>query len=112
MTDATAAVLGAFRSEYGRTVAILARTFRDLDLVEDAVQDAFAAAADLWPTRGVPPNPQAWIVTTARNRAEAEYLDHLKRAEAMRRDHSRLILTGSGVELIFEPREARGDDVF
>lgn len=47
-----------------------------------------------------------------RNRAEAEYLDHLKRAEAMRRDRSRLILTGSGVELIFEQREARGDDVF
>ena len=47
-----------------------------------------------------------------RNRAEAEYLDHLKRAEAMRRERSRLILTGSGVELIFEQREARGDDVF
>ena len=75
MTDATAAVLGAFRSEYGRTVAILAPTFRGLDLVEDAVQDAFAAAADLWPTRGVPPNPQAWIVTTARNRA----IDRLRR---------------------------------
>ena len=47
-----------------------------------------------------------------RNRAEAEYLDHLKRAEAMRREHSRLILTGSGVELTFEQREARGDEVF
>ena len=81
MTDATAAVLGAFRSEYGRTVAILARTFRDLDLVEDAVQDAFAAAADLWPTRGVPPNPQAWIVTTARNRA----IDRVRRADTAER---------------------------
>lgn len=81
MTDAQAAVLRAFRSEYGRTVAILVRTFRDLDLVEDAVQEAFATAAELWPTRGVPPNPQAWIVTTARNRA----IDRVRRLDTAAR---------------------------
>ena len=47
-----------------------------------------------------------------RVRAEAEYLDHLGRAEAMRRDRARLVLTGPGIEMIFAKREARGDEVF
>lgn len=76
-----AAVARAFRSDYGRTVAILLRSVRDLDAAEDAVQDAFAAAAATWPRDGVPPNPQAWIVTTARRRA----LDRLRRTETAAR---------------------------
>lgn len=59
----------AFRSDYGRCVAILLRTTGDLAAAEDAVQDAFTSAASTWPTRGVPPNPQAWILTAARNSA-------------------------------------------
>lgn len=77
MDDALAAVHRAFRSEYGRTVAILMRTLGDLDAAEDAVQDAFTAAADTWPSQGIPPNPQAWIATTARRRA----IDRIRRTQ-------------------------------
>ncbi|WP_454295269.1 RNA polymerase sigma factor [Salana multivorans] len=81
MSDALAAVHRAFRSEYGRTVAILMRTLDDLDAAEDAVQDAFVAAADTWPSQGVPPSPQAWIVTTARRRA----IDRIRRTQTEQR---------------------------
>src|SRR5689334_24796727 len=64
-----------FRDEYGRAVATLVRVFGDIDLAEEAVQDAFAVAIERWPATGVPPNPGGWIVTTARNKA----LDRLRR---------------------------------
>jgi len=70
-----------FRREYGRTVATLVRSFGDIDVAEEAVQDAFLVAVDRWPVTGVPPNPGAWITSTARNRA----IDHLRR-EASRHD--------------------------
>jgi RNA polymerase sigma-70 factor (ECF subfamily) len=58
-----------FRAEYGRAVAVLVRHFGDIDLAEEAVQEAFVAALRSWPERGVPPSPAGWIITTARNRA-------------------------------------------
>jgi RNA polymerase sigma-70 factor (ECF subfamily) len=58
-----------FREESGRAVATLIRLFGDIDVAEEAVQDAFLVAAESWPATGVPPNPGGWIVTTARNRA-------------------------------------------
>jgi RNA polymerase sigma-70 factor (ECF subfamily) len=64
--DAVAAV---FREEYGRAVSVLLRTTRDLDLAEDAVQEAFTVAAEHWPREGFPEQPGAWIITTARRRA-------------------------------------------
>lgn len=64
-----------FREESGRCVATLTRIFRDLDLAEEAVQEAFAVALDVWPERGLPANPGGWITTTARNRA----INHLNR---------------------------------
>ena len=64
-----------FREEQGRAVATLIRVLGDFDLAEEAVQDAFIAAIETWPTRGVPDNPGAWITTTARNRA----IDRLRR---------------------------------
>jgi RNA polymerase sigma-70 factor (ECF subfamily) len=70
-----------FRAEYGRTVAVLVRVFGDIDVAEDAVQDAFTVALQRWPADGLPPSPQGWIVTTARNRA----IDRLRR-EASRAD--------------------------
>jgi RNA polymerase sigma-70 factor (ECF subfamily) len=70
-----------FRSEYGRAVAVLARRFGDIDVAEEAVQDAFAAALERWPAAGLPPSPQGWIITTAKNRA----IDRLRR-EASRED--------------------------
>jgi RNA polymerase sigma-70 factor (ECF subfamily) len=60
-----------FREEHGRAVAVLVRSFGDIGLAEDAVQDAFAAAIERWPSAGSPPSPAGWIITTARNRAIA-----------------------------------------
>ena len=58
-----------FRQEYGRAVAVLVRVFGDIDLAEDAVQDAFTVAAVRWPSRtACRPSPAGWIITTARNR--------------------------------------------
>ncbi len=62
-------VAEVFREVYGQAVGTLVRVFGDIDLAEDAVQDAFAVASDRWPRLGIPPNPAGWIVTTARNRA-------------------------------------------
>src|SRR5262245_1847173 len=70
-----------FREEYGRAVAVLARHFGDIDIAEEAVQDAFAVAVQRWPADGLPPSPAGWIITTARNRA----IDRLRR-EASRED--------------------------
>jgi RNA polymerase sigma-70 factor, ECF subfamily len=64
-----------FREQHGRAVAVLVRSFRDLELAEDAVQDAFLEAVRRWPTQGVPPSPAGWILTTARNKA----LDRVRR---------------------------------
>jgi RNA polymerase sigma-70 factor (ECF subfamily) len=70
-----------FREEYGRAVAVLVRAFGDIDLAEEAVQDAFAVAVERWPSIGLPPSPAGWIITTARNRA----IDRFRR-EASRED--------------------------
>jgi len=58
-----------FREQYGRAVSVLVRACGDIDTAEEAVQDAFTTAVERWPVAGVPPNPAAWIITTARNRA-------------------------------------------
>jgi RNA polymerase sigma-70 factor (ECF subfamily) len=79
MPDAGVSVERAFRESSGRAVATLARVFGDISIAEDAVQEAFAVAAERWPADGIPPNPGGWIVTTARNKA----LDRLRR-ESMR----------------------------
>jgi len=70
-----------FREEHGRAVAVLVRVFGDIDVAEDAVQEAFAAAVQRWPSAGLPPSPAGWIITTARNKA----IDRLRR-EATRDD--------------------------
>ncbi|MFF4586427.1 RNA polymerase sigma factor [Streptomyces sp. NPDC001388] len=71
----TADVEAVFRTEYGRAVAVLVRFLGDIDLAEEAVQDAFTTAVRRWPATGVPPSPAGWIITTARNRA----VDRLRR---------------------------------
>jgi RNA polymerase sigma-70 factor, ECF subfamily len=58
-----------FREEYGRAVSVLIRVCGDIDPAEEAVQDAFTAAVERWPSAGIPPSPAGWIITTARNRA-------------------------------------------
>jgi RNA polymerase sigma-70 factor (ECF subfamily) len=64
-----------FRAEYGRAVAVLTGVFGDIDVAEEAVQEAFATAVQRWPADGLPPSPAGWIITTARNRA----IDRLRR---------------------------------
>jgi RNA polymerase sigma-70 factor, ECF subfamily len=64
-----------FREEWGRVLAALVGFLGDVDLAEEAAQEAFAIAAARWPREGTPANPGAWLVTTARNRA----IDHIRR---------------------------------
>jgi RNA polymerase sigma factor (sigma-70 family) len=72
------AVEQVFRSERARVLAALVRSIRDLELAEDALQEAFAIALERWPVIGIPDSPAAWLLTVARNRA----IDRLRRVRA------------------------------
>ncbi|HLJ46294.1 MAG TPA: RNA polymerase sigma factor [Bryobacteraceae bacterium] len=72
---ATATVEALYRAEWGRIVATLIKLVGDFDLAEDSAQEAFAAAVDQWSVDGVPDNPRAWIIQTARNKA----IDRIRR---------------------------------
>ncbi|MBV9024434.1 MAG: hypothetical protein JO362_11740 [Streptomycetaceae bacterium] len=95
-----------FRSEYGRCVATLIRLFGDIDLAEEAVQDAFAVALAQWPQTGLPPNPGAWITTTARNRA----IDRLRRDASRHQRHvqAQLLLERTAADEPEPEREGEG----
>ncbi len=73
--DVHASIERVVRVEWGRVVAGLTRRFGDLALAEDAAQDALTVAIETWPDAGVPPNPGAWIATTARRKV----LDRVRR---------------------------------
>ena len=79
---------GIYRQEYGRAVAVLVRVFGDIDLAEDAVQDAFAAALPRWRASGLPPSPAGWLITTARNKG----IDHLRRERLRQEKYVQAIL--------------------
>jgi RNA polymerase sigma-70 factor (ECF subfamily) len=81
VTQPAAEIARIFTEEYGRAVAVLVRVFGDIDIAEEAVQEAFATAVQRWPCDGIPPSPAGWIITTARNRA----IDRLRR-ESFRQD--------------------------
>jgi RNA polymerase sigma-70 factor (ECF subfamily) len=99
----------AYRDERARCIAILGRVLGDLDLAEDAVQDAFVIAAERWPSHGTPSNPGAWIVATARNRA----IDRIRREQTLARktqllaraeeipDDEEAVIPDERLELIF-----------
>jgi len=88
-------VASLYRAEYGRCVATLTRLLGDIGLAEEAVQDAFAVAWEKW--QEPPPNPGAWIVTTARNRA----IDRLRRESTRESRHAQALL----LHRSDEPRE-------
>ena len=99
-----------FRDEWGRVLASLVGFLGDFDKAEDAVQEAFAIAAERWPVSGVPNNPGAWLVTTARNRAIdrirrertlADKLHLLPVPEAIMDDFDETIIKDERLELIF-----------
>ncbi|MFJ1763716.1 RNA polymerase sigma factor [Amycolatopsis sp. NPDC088138] len=77
-----------YRAEYGRCVATLTRLLGDIGLAEEAVQDAFAVAVQKWDDEAPPPNPGAWIVTTARHRA----IDRLRRESTREARHAQALL--------------------
>jgi RNA polymerase sigma-70 factor (ECF subfamily) len=77
-------VEAVFRAEYGRAVAVLVRFLGDIDLAEEAVQDAFTTAVRRWPETGPPPSPAGWIISTARNRA----IDRVRRESSRDARHA------------------------
>ena len=81
MSVAAATIEQVFREESGQAIGTLVRLFGDIDVAEEAVQEAFLIATERWPRTGAPPNPAGWIVTTAKNRA----IDRFRR-EASRLD--------------------------
>jgi RNA polymerase sigma-70 factor (ECF subfamily) len=87
-TVSVAEVAAVFRAEHGRAVAVLARVLGDLDIAEDAVQEAFTTAVEKWPAAGLPPSPAGWIITTARNRA----IDRLRRESSREDKHAQAAL--------------------
>ncbi len=84
----TSEIERVFREEYGRAVAVLVRQFGDINLAEEAVQDAFIVAIERWPSAGPPPSPAGWIITTARNRA----IDRLRRESSREDRHEQAAL--------------------
>jgi RNA polymerase sigma-70 factor (ECF subfamily) len=84
-----------FREEFGRSVARLIRVFNDIDVAEDAVQEAFAVALREWRRDRPPPNPGGWITTTARNRA----IDRLRREARGRELLGEMAVLSSGDEM-------------
>ncbi len=81
MGPAAEAVARAHRDEWALVLAATVRLTRDLDLAEECAQEAYVAALETWPTRGVPERPGAWLTTTARHRA----LDRMRRDQTLRR---------------------------
>jgi RNA polymerase sigma-70 factor, ECF subfamily len=84
MTVSGADIARVFRAEHGRAVSVLIRALGDIDLAEDAVQDAFTVAVERWPRDGMPPSPAGWIITTARRRA----IDRLRREATREARHT------------------------
>jgi RNA polymerase sigma-70 factor, ECF subfamily len=95
-----AAIDRTFREESGKAIATLIRHFGDIDLAEEAVQDAFLVATEQWPEAGLPPNPGGWIVTTARNRA----IDKLRRESSREERHAHAV----ELQAQFEPDPVEG----
>jgi RNA polymerase sigma-70 factor (ECF subfamily) len=83
-----------FREEHGRAIASLVRVFGDIDIAEDAVQDAFEIALRRWPETGIPPSPAGWIITTARNRA----IDWLRRESSRHDRHVQAAMVHTNME--------------
>jgi len=84
VTVSSADIARVFRAEHGRAVSVLIRALGDIDLAEDAVQDAFTVAVERWPREGMPPSPAGWIITTARRRA----IDRLRREATREARHA------------------------
>ena len=99
MSDVADAITRAYRHEWARVVAGLARRFGDLDVAEDATAEAFEAAVARWPDDGVPPNPGAWLTTTANRKA----IDRIRRENHREGKHKEALVMHDS-----SPRESIG----
>ena len=102
-TDAQARAVDVARAAYGKLIAMLASKTGDIIAAEDTLADAFVAALKTWPDRGIPDNPEAWLLTVAKNR----------RIDQARRD-ARLVITDEAETMAdaqaIEPEEAQLDE--
>src|SRR5271170_4898263 len=85
-TDTHRAIEAVWRIESARIIAGLARMVRDVGLAEELAQDALVAALEQWPQSGIPDNPGAWLMATAKHRA----IDRLRRSQLLQRKHEEL----------------------
>ena len=104
MTDVDELITRVHRAEWARVVAALARRFGDLDLAEEASAEAFATAVERWPADGVPPNPGAWLTTTAQRKA----IDRIRREAKRAEKHREALMLSDPPEA--EPSGAIDDD--
>ncbi|MCW2769023.1 MAG: polymerase sigma-24 factor-like protein [Aeromicrobium sp.] len=105
--DPSEAIVAAWRAESARLVGALTRMTRDVELAEDLAQDALVAALEQWPTAGVPDNPGAWLMTTAKRRG----IDHFRRADVLRRKVAELGHAGGGEEETMPDLDAQVDHI-
>ncbi|HEX3735941.1 MAG TPA: sigma factor, partial [Solirubrobacterales bacterium] len=111
--DARATVEAVWRIESARLVAGLARLVRDVGLAEDLAQDALVAALAAWPRTGIPDNPGAWLMATAKNRAidlARRDRTHERKREAVAHELG-ILLVMDGVDLAAAADDEVGDDL-
>ncbi len=105
--DPGEAIVAAWRAESARLVGALTRMTRDVELAEDLAQNALVAALEQWPAAGVPANPGAWLMTTAKRRG----IDHFRRADVLRRKVAELGHAGQGGEAAMADLDAQVDHI-
>ncbi|WP_244932301.1 sigma-70 family RNA polymerase sigma factor [Nocardioides sp. W7] len=105
--DPSEAIVAAWRAESARLVGALTRMTRDVELAEDLAQDALVAALEQWPAAGIPDNPGAWLMTTAKRRG----IDHFRRADLLRRKVAELGHAGGGEEEGMPDLDAQVDHI-
>ena len=107
MTDPHAAIAAVFRIEFPRLVGGLARVTRDVGRAEELAQDALVIALERWPLDGVPDNPGAWLMTTAKRRA----IDGVRHARIAEAKHAQLAREDDARDVAGELADALDDDV-
>jgi len=105
-SDTNGVIEAVWKIEAPRLIAGLARVVRDVGLAEDLAQEALVAALQRWPESGIPDNPGAWLMATAKNRA----MDHFRREQLLERKHEELGREMQVRELAVPDFEAAIDD--
>src|SRR5499426_182958 len=107
------AINAVWRIESARIIAGVARIVRDVGLAEDLAQDALVAALEQWPAQGVPDNPAAWLMATAKHRA----IDRFRRNKLQERKHEEIVRelesqsASAAADFVAALDDAIGDDL-